>query len=189
MNALKRLLLAIAAAGVVAPAAAQTTSYDSDAFVNAIRDGNGSEALKILDARPTLVNARDAKGKTALIAAIESREDQWVGYLLQHGADPNLPARDGDTPLIAASRIGAQEVASWLVTSGAKVDDTNRRGESALIVAVQQRHVPIVRMLLEAGADPDRPDSAAGYSARDYAKRNNRTPELLRLIEAKKPAS
>jgi hypothetical protein len=28
----------------------------------------------------------------------------------------------------------------------------------------------------------------AGYSARDYAKRDNRTPQLLKLIEAKKAA-
>jgi hypothetical protein len=47
--------------------------------------------------------------------------------------------------------------------------------------------VPIVRSLLNAGADPDKTDSVAGYSARDYAKRDSRTPQLLKLIEAKKP--
>jgi ankyrin repeat protein len=71
---------------------------------------------------------------------------------------------------------------------GAKVDAANRAGETALIVAVQHRQIPIVRDLLEAGADPDKTDSVAGYSARDYAKRDNRTPALLKLIEAKKPA-
>ena len=60
-------------------------------------------------------------------------------------------------------------------------------GETALIVAVQQRQVPIVKLLLAAGADPDQADSAAGYSARDYAKRDNRSREILKLIEAKKP--
>jgi hypothetical protein len=39
-------------------------------------------------------------------------------------------------------------------------------------------------MLLEAGADPDKADHASGYSARDYAKRDNRSPDMLRLIES-----
>jgi ankyrin repeat protein len=60
-------------------------------------------------------------------------------------------------------------------------------GETALIVAVQQRHTEIVKLLLAAGADPDRSDSAAGYSARDYAKRDTRSRDMLKLIEAKKP--
>ena len=57
---------------------------------------------------------------------------------------------------------------------GAKVDGANRMGETPLIVAVQQRQTPIVRRLLAAGANPDKTDNAAGYSARDYAQRDNR---------------
>ena len=63
----------------------------------------------------------------------------------------------------------------------------DRAGETPLIVAVQQRRPQIVRVLLGAGADPDKPDSAAGYSARDYAKRDTRSRQILDLIEAKKP--
>ena len=58
---------------------------------------------------------------------------------------------------------------------GAKVDSANKMGETALIVAVQQRPIPIIRILLRTkGADPDKTNSAQGYSARDYAKRDNR---------------
>ena len=52
-------------------------------------------------------------------------------------------------------------------------------GETALIVAVQQRQPPVVKLLLEAGANPDKADHAAGYSARDYAKRDTRSREIL----------
>lgn len=189
MNAPRRLLLAIAAAGLAVPATAQMGGYDGAMFVKAIREGNAAEALKLLQAKPVLINARDLDGKTALITAIDNRDVEWAGYLLREGADPNLAWRDGETPLIAAARLGLQDVTRWLIEVGAKVDHANSMGETPLIIAVQTRHVPIVRALLDAGADPDKTDSAAGYSARDYAKRNSRTPELLRLIETKKPAS
>jgi ankyrin repeat protein len=188
MNALNRLLFSIAVAALAVPASAQSGGYDGEMFVKAIREGNGSEALKLLQEKPTLVNARDLNGKTALITAIENHDSDWAGYLLQQGADPNQSMGNGDTPLMTAARVGLQDVSEWLISVGARVDETNRRGETALILAVQGRQVPIVRVLLTAGANPDRSDSVAGYSARDYAKRNNRTPELLRLIEAKKPA-
>lgn len=192
MNALKRLLLALTAAAVAAPVIAQGGAYDGEIFIKAIRDGNNSDAMKMLQEKRTLVNARDLGGKTALITAIENRDSEWAGYLLGQGADPDLPLRNGDTPLMTAARLGLQDVTNWLIGAGAKVDDTNKKGESALILAVQQRQLPIVRVLLIAGANPDKPDSAAGYSARDYAKRDNRSPELLRAIEAneaKMPAS
>lgn len=188
MNALQRLVIVIAAAAVAVPASAQSGGYDGEMFVKAIREGNGAEAMKLLQAKRTLINARDLGGKTALIAAIESRDSDWAGYLLQQGADPNLSLSNGDTPLMTAARIGLQDPAEWLISVGAKVDATNRKGETALIIAVHQRDVAMVRMLLKVGADPDRTDSVAGYSARDYAKRDDRTPELLRAIEAKKPA-
>jgi ankyrin repeat protein len=75
-----------------------------------------------------------------------------------------------------------------LISRKAKVNLANRMGETPLIVAVQQRHLPIVRLLLAAGADPDEADTAAGYSARDYAKRDTRSRDILKLIETSKPA-
>ena len=67
------------------------------------------------------------------------------------------------------------------------MDSTNRAGETALIVAVQQRDTRLVKALLAAGADPDHPDNVAGYSARDYANRDNRIRDIQKLINDKKP--
>ena len=199
MNLFKRAMAALALASFAGSAAAQSMEdvgsiktsssrgVGGEIFIEALRDGKIGDAINLLREKPSLVNYRSTSGRTGLLVAIESRERDWVGYLLQKGADPNLPGGNGDTPLIAAARLGQQEVAEWLVSEGAKIDSANRMGETALIVAVQNRHVPMVRLLVGSGADPDRPDSAAGYSARDYAKRDSRTPELLRLIEAKKP--
>ncbi len=187
MKAPMRTLAAIAAAAMTAPAGAQATGYDGPQLVKAIQDGKGNDALKLLQDKPTLVNARDLNGQTALIAAINNRDQDWTGYLLQQGADPDLPGEKGETPLMAAARMGFTDAVEWLIGLGAKVDAENSMGETALIIAVQRRQVPIVRALVNAGADADKPDSAQGYSARDYAKRDSRTPELLRIIESKSP--
>ncbi|MGN6155812.1 MAG: ankyrin repeat domain-containing protein [Sphingomicrobium sp.] len=187
MNAVKCALIAVAAAGLSVPASAQVTGFEGAQFVKAIQDGKSDDAAKLLQDKPTLVNARDLNGQTALLAAIGNRDSEWTGYLLQQGADPNMAGPNGETPLIAAARAGFQDAVDWLLQLGARVNDTNRAGETALIIAVQRRQVPIVRALLNAGADPDKTDAVAGYSARDYAKRDSRTPDMLRLIEAKKP--
>ena len=168
-------------------AAQSNTGFDGESFVEAVKKGDADKAQQLLrDRGPTIVNARNGDGDTALIVAVARRDDGWTGLLLNNGADPNLANRAGDTALIAAARVGYEIAAEWLLGSKAKVDQANRMGETALIVAVQQRHRNLVKLLLARGADPDKADSAAGYSARDYAKRDSRNPELLRLIEAKK---
>ena len=185
MNWVKLAVPALAALLLAAPAGAQSSGFDGHKFVQAVRDRDGGEAMELLRARGTaIINARDEKGETALIVAITRRDEEWTGFLLNEGADPNLAARNGETPLIAASRIGFGGAVVDLIRLGAKIDASNRMGETPLIVAVQNRHSAIAKALLELGADPDKPDSAAGYSARDYAKRDSRTRELLKLIEA-----
>ena len=172
-------------------AAQGSTGFDGETFVKAVKDRDGDKAHELLRERgPTIVNARSGNGDTALLAAVARRDDSWTGFLLNNGADPNLANRAGDTPLIAAARVGYETGVEWLIAKKAKIDDANRMGETPLIIAVQQRHRDLVKLLLDKGADPDKTDSAAGYSARDYAKRDTRNPELLRLIEAtKKPAA
>ena len=56
-----------------------------------------------------------------------------------------------------------------------------------VIIAVQQRNLPVVRVLLNQNANPDKTDSAAGYSARDYATRDPRARKILKMIDDKKP--
>lgn len=182
------LAMVIAIGFSATPVGAQVNQgFDGDKFVAAVRARDSGKALELLESRPTIVNARDGLGDTGLIVAITERDPDWTGYLLNHDADANLPARNGDTPLITAARVGFEDAAHWLISRGAKVDAANRMGETALILAVQQHQIPLVKLLLGLGANPDKTDSAQGYSARDYAKRNSRGGEMLKLIEAKKP--
>ncbi len=186
---MKHLNFAIAAAALAvgAPALAQYAPVSAD-FVSAVRNRDGGKATELLKSNPNgLVNARDDDGNTVLIMAIARGDEDWTAFLINKGADPNVGGKGGDTPLIAASRIGFESAVEWLLSVGAKVDATNRSGETPLIIAVQQRQPGIVKLLLGAGANPDKADAAAGYSARDYAMRDTRSRDILRLIEAKKP--
>ena len=178
----------IATALIVSPVSAQLISSPGANLIDAVKKRDGDKAIQALEGQPQgVVDAKDEDGNTSLIIAIERSDEQWTGFLLNKGADPNLAGKGGDTPLIAAARVGFEQAMEWLLQLGAKVDATDRMGETPLIIAVQQRDLQAVRLLLRHGADPDKTDAAAGYSARDYAQRDTRAREILSLINETKP--
>ena len=185
---MKMWATALAASLVAAttPGTAQTRP-DSEIFLEAIE---GQDNNKIIDLATrkgrAVVNARGYSGVTPLTVAVRKRLGTYVNFLLQKGADPNLAEKNGDTPLMIAARSGYLEGINSMLTANALVDATNRQGETALILAVQNRQLAATKRLLEAGASPTRTDNASGLSARDYALRDRRSGELLRLIDSVK---
>ena len=181
-------MLALAAA----PAGAQFAS-GGFTFLQAVQQRDGTTATSMLESSgASLVNFRNDEGTGAMHIVTQRRDTQWLRFLMSKGADVNLANGAGDTPLHLASRSGWIEGMDILLDAGARVDRPNRLGETALIMAVQQKQVAAVRRLLEAGANPDRTDNASGRSARDYARLDTRSTELIRLIEqtrSKKPAA
>lgn len=184
-----RILAAVLlAVGMASGATAQSGNAGHD-FVEAVRTGDGGKMVRLMAENPKgIVDSRAWDGQTPLVLAITNRDRDFTGYLLNNQANPNLAGANGEYPIIAAARVGFDEAIEWLLSLGAKVDAANRAGETALIVAVQGHHADSVAALLRAGADPDKADSVAGYSARDYAKRDSRARDILKLIEAKRPS-
>ena len=187
MSSFKILFASVGLALLSGPALAQMGPTDAQDFIEAVQKRDGDKATQALASNPTIVDTRDSKGDTGLIIAIRGSDADWTGFLLNKRADPNKQGANGETPLITAARASFDEAVPWLLDLGAKVDATNRSGETALIVAVQQRDAQIVKLLLDAGADPDRTDNVAGYSARDYATRDARGRDVLKLINDRKP--
>ncbi len=187
--ALIALAVAISALLIAPPAHAQFS--DSYSFLKAVRDRDGTEASKFLnDQSSRVINTRDvSSGETALAIVVQRRDLPWTRFLLARGADPALADRAGTTPLMRATLLGFTEGAEVLLDRGAAVDQTNRRGETALMLAVQSKNAAIVRLLVAKGANPDRTDHVAGLSARDYARRDDRTGALLALLDAKADAA
>jgi ankyrin repeat protein len=180
-----KIIMAMMAAAMLlsAPVAAQFS--DSYNFLKAVKDRKGEDAEKFLAEPGTvIINTKDSTtGETALHIVIQRRDSTWLGYLLQKGANPNLADKKGTTPLMLATQLGYVDGISTLVAKKAQVDQTNRAGETALILATQLRNGEAVRALLKAGANPDKKDSRAGYSARDYAKQDPRAGAIAAIIE------
>lgn len=164
-------------------------------FLKAVKDRDGTEATKFLNKPGTvIVNTKDSStGETALHIVVARRDSTWTGFLLQKGANPNLQDKNGTTPLMLATQLRFVEGARVLLSKKANVNQTNNQGETALIRAVQLRDSEMTRILLKNGADPDRTDTLAGLSARDYATRDRRASAILAEIEKadqeKKPKS
>ncbi|KAJ6039319.1 hypothetical protein N7499_003296 [Penicillium canescens] len=128
-------------------------------------------------------NDRSALGYTAVTTAIREKRPEMLGWLLAHGADPNL--RGQDWPVYMATQSpsmlrlllpsitdlsahkGVMEKAvqanqlenvKLLLAAGANVEWKNGGVFSPLTTALRERYWVIVRYLLdEAGADPNAP--------------------------------
>ena len=178
------MLFAAILAVVAVPAFGQfSESYN---FLKAVRERDGNKVSEIVsNPSSTAINARDhGSGEGALHLLVRGRDLNWLNYLMSRGARPDLQDNQGNTPLILAAQIGWSEGAQALLGGRASVNLPNGRGETPLIIAVQRRDVALVRLLMNAGADPRRTDSVAGYSALDYARRDTRAAAIMRILEA-----
>lgn len=117
-------------------------------------------------------NARDATGRTPLLAAIEGDQLEVFQLLLEAGADVHAGeagerfAGDGVlTPLGLASAYGRRDMAERLLARGAKADfgpderigALRVRPPLAAVVHQQYRVAsPLIALLISAGADPNR---------------------------------
>lgn len=181
--------LLVAAAGFALGSPAHAQFRGGYAFLQAIESRDGTKATDALKDDPALVNTRNPDtGETALIIVTKRRDTNWLRFLLGKSADPAISDRQGVTPLMHAALLNFTEGAEELLDRKAPVDQANRRGETALILAVQAKNVAMVRLLVRRGANPDRADHIAGMSARDYAKRDDRTGQILTLLDAKSDA-
>ncbi|KQN24938.1 hypothetical protein ASE86_01250 [Sphingomonas sp. Leaf33] len=185
------ILLAATVATLPAAAPAQRMS-DSYEFLKAVRDADGTKVTQMLD-KPgsTIVNTKDStNGDTALHIVTRRNDATYIRFLLSRGAAINAQDARGNTALLLAINGNCDECVDTLLKSKANVNMANTSGETPLIRAVQLRNRDLADTLLKAGANPDQADRVAGMTARDYAKQDNRTPALTKLLtDAPKPGS
>jgi uncharacterized protein len=165
-----RIMAAMLAATLIMPSPAQAQFSKSYKFLEAVRKKNGSEVEEALNEPGSqIVNTRDStSGETALHIVTARRDLTWMSFLIAKGAQVNVHDGRGRTPLQLAVTLGFPEGVDLLIGQKARIDEPDSTGETPLIAAVHRRDIALVRLLLKAGADPDRADNS-GRSARDYA--------------------
>jgi ankyrin repeat protein len=116
------------------------------------------------------VDARDARGRSALHEAVFAGHPGICEALLDAGADANARDAAGRTPLLDGARAGALPALEALVAAKADVHASDGQGANALHLAcaAEAPSAALVRRLLELGVDPRAAD-AQGQGAIDLA--------------------
>lgn len=87
--------------------------------VVAARTGNLEAIKNLVSADPGLVDELDQEGQSLLHYAASFRRVDVVQYLIEQGADPNMPNADGQTPITYAEESpGTEEVIEVLREHG-----------------------------------------------------------------------
>jgi hypothetical protein len=102
-------------------------------------------------AAPTMLHAQ-ALFERFNMAVAADRTDEVAG-LLARGLDPNTVDPNGDPAVLVASRLGYERTLDTLLRAGAKVNARNRFGDTAIMVAAIEGRLPIVRKLVDRGAE------------------------------------
>jgi ankyrin repeat protein len=123
-----------------------------DTIMHAAGVGDFELLVRLIEADAD-VNELDS-GSTALMIAVEEdyAREVFVKYLLEHGADPNIPNVDGDSPLDIARYHKDAATVDLLLSHGAKGKDgpsTKEVNERAYIDGMAEAH----RVITNLGGD------------------------------------
>jgi ankyrin repeat protein len=114
----------------------------------------------------------DMTGQTPFLRAALSGDTTIMRFLLEHGADPNIPTQGGTTPLMAAAGVNWTVAQTYTVSKealleavkiclekGADVNAANSMGLSAVMGAANRGSDDIIKFLVERGAKLDVKDA------------------------------
>jgi uncharacterized protein len=128
----------------------------------ALCDGGEVDVLQVLIEHGADVNAWDAnRDLTPLLTAVCEQEVEALEVLVRAGADPNVRGGEGDTPLRISAEVGSLAMAALLLYAGAARTINDWGGLSGLTAlghAALRLDLPMIKLLLAAGADPSAPD-------------------------------
>jgi uncharacterized protein len=122
--------------------------------------------------------ATDASWSPLHLAAKKGKTEEVARLLVTNPALVHARTTNGETPLLIAARHGWPAVVGRLMTSS-DINAADHHGNTPLSSAMKKKHIAIVRMLLEANANPDQ------GSPLFWAVYHDLVPEAQLLINAR----
>ena len=162
---------------------AKSASGSFTALLFAVRGGHLEAAQALIEGGAD-VNERMPDGMSALVLALYNAHYELAAFLLDRGADPNMaaqgwtalhqvawsrrPNRGFNLPgAVPTGRVDSLDLVRKLVAKGADLNARmtkeprdgnrnmlNRLGATPFVMAAKSADVPLMRLLLELGADP-----------------------------------
>lgn len=188
----------------------------SDQLFEAIEAGDVGRVDSMLDDDPAAASSRDATGVSALMRALYRFDkglveavkrrvdildvfeaaafgdvDRLTEILSGEASLVNSYSGDGFTALHFAAFFGRPDAAALLIERGAEVDAFGRgwMTGTAMHSAVSRRHADVVRVLLDAGANPNVRQSAGWTPLHAAAMNGDLTSVELLLDSGADPAA
>ena len=119
----------------------------NQALIDAAERGDTPAVLRLI-ADGADINARDARGRTPLLAATHANRVETAGALITAGADIDIRDNQKDNPFLYAGAEGLLDILRLLIVAEPDTRITNRFGGTALIPAAERGHVEVVEELL-----------------------------------------
>ena len=131
---------------------------------------------------PSMVDAKDADGRTPVSWAAARGDSKSVEALLRHGASPDTPDRIGQGPLRQALKASNASCAKLLLAYGAKIDQRDDWKQTCLLACMYSPDpVSFAVPFLEAGAKVNIKCSQGRSPIMEAVNKNNVEALLLLL--------
>src|SRR5277367_4731572 len=137
---------------VVGPVLAEASKESLPGLIQA---GNRKEALARIRAGAD-VNEAQPDGTRPIHWAIYHVDYELLGALLAKKAKVNVTNDFGSTPIAEAAKLGDARMVKMLLDAGGEPEGANADGQTALMLGINTGVLPVVEMLIRAGASVNR---------------------------------
>lgn len=114
-----------------------------------------ADVIKDLATGHVALNAKNARGWTALLMAVLLQHDDAAQALLDAGADPNVGDNYGVTPLMLAVQARRIPLVEALLVRKADARQQGSSGQTAVTIAVVLDDGPLLKVFEKAGLGPE----------------------------------